>query len=68
MSHAHNSQTGNTRHLWIMIVCCLIPVIALTTIFLLRIPVAPVIAISLLLMCPLGPLLMIRLGNRSHDG
>lgn len=67
MNPTHDTHSANARRAWIMILCCLIPVVALTMIFAFRIPVAPVLAIGLLLLCPLGPLLMMRLGGHNHD-
>lgn len=67
MNHMHDTHSRNAHHTWIMILCCVVPVVALTMILVFRLPVAPVLLISLLLLCPLGPLLMLRLGNRDRD-
>ncbi len=48
---------GN-RHLWIMLLCCLIPIAALGAIFILGIPVSSVFLVGLLLLCPLLHLLV----------
>jgi hypothetical protein len=60
-------QTANgNRHIWIMVLCCLIPVAALGAIFLLKIPVSQVVTVSLILLCPLSHVLMMALGGHQH--
>lgn len=55
----------NKRHFWLMVVCCLAPLVGLAAIFLFKIPVNTVIYIALLLLCPLLHILM--MGQMGHD-
>jgi len=55
----------NKRHIWIMVVCCLLPVIGLAGIFLFKIPVNTVIYFGLLLLCPLSHFFM--MGQMGHN-
>ncbi len=54
-------------HLWIMILCCLIPILALAAIFLFKVPVSSVVFYGLLLLCPISHLLMMKFMGHEHE-
>ncbi len=63
-----HQTTSGSRHLWIMVLCCLIPMAAVGAIFLLKIPVPQVLFWGLILLCPLSHVLMMALGGHRHGG
>jgi uncharacterized membrane protein len=55
----------NKRHLWIMLLCCLLPIVGLTAIYLFKIPVNTAVYYGLLLLCPLAHFFL--MGRMEHD-
>ena len=55
----------NKRHMWIMLLCCLLPIIGLGAIFLFNISVNTIVYFGLILLCPLAHSFM--LGQMGHD-
>lgn len=59
----------NRKHLWIMVMCCAIPIVGLLAVNVLNMPASSVLYYGLFLLCPLLHLLMMRgmKGGHSHS-
>jgi Protein of unknown function (DUF2933) len=59
---------GMSRHMLIMVLCCLIPLAALSAIFIFKVPVSQTLSFGLILICPLSMLLMMgTMGGHGHE-
>ena len=55
----------NKRHIWVMLLCCLLPVIGLGAIFLFKIPANAILYFGLILLCPIAHFFM--MGQMGHN-
>ena len=54
-------------HLWMMILCCLIPVVGLVAVYFFQIPLSKLVFGGLMLLCPLSHLLMMKFMGHEHS-
>ncbi len=57
----------NKKHFFLMLACCLIPIIGLALVFLLKIPLNTVLFGGLILVCPISMIVMMMLMSQEHD-
>lgn len=63
----HSTHTVDKRHLWLMLICCLIPITALAVVWLFKISVSGPVLIALVLLCPLSHLALMGLFTRESQ-
>lgn len=57
----------NKRHIWIILLCCLLPLIGLAAIFLFNFPANTVLYFGLILLCPIAHFFMMGQMGDSHS-
>jgi hypothetical protein len=63
-----HSQSGMSRHMLIMVLCCAIPMVAIAAIAAFRIPVPDVLRYGVILLCPLSHFAMMAfMGDHKHE-
>ena len=53
-------------HMWLMVLCCLIPVVGIMLVSFFKVPLNNVLFYGMILLCPISHLLMMRFMGHDH--